>query len=169
MKRLVLILTALALALPGSAVAEGPITAEITWARGVAVAYWHVSQPPCGRETFTLATVIPSTEPAYADLTACGITFSAALDWRAFPAYMCRNYVHEFGHLVLGTSYFAATNPSDPAHSPDPTNIMYGGGEPGDGPLASGQQEEEQELSVGCIAPIVHHPKHHHAPKHHRR
>ena len=31
---------------------------------------------------------------------------------------------HEWGHEVLGPDYFAASNPSDPGHSPDPDSVM---------------------------------------------
>jgi hypothetical protein len=44
--------------------------------------------------------------------------------WRDFME-VCRAMTHEWGHLVLGENYFAATNPAEPWHSPEPDNIMY--------------------------------------------
>jgi hypothetical protein len=42
----------------------------------------------------------------------------------AWDAY-CETVVHEIGHDMLGPAYFASVNPADPAHSPDPKNVMY--------------------------------------------
>lgn len=37
----------------------------------------------------------------------------------------CQTIVHENGHLILPVSYFAASDPTNPDHSTDPTNVMY--------------------------------------------
>lgn len=39
--------------------------------------------------------------------------------------FFCETVLHEIGHLVLGELFFAATNPDDPAHSPDPFSPMF--------------------------------------------
>jgi hypothetical protein len=151
------------LSVPTAAEAESlaPTTAELVYARAAAATYWHVTHPPCGIEQAVFGAVRSSDfNAAEADMETCTIMFSDAHDWRDYPEITCSTYVHEFGHLALGLDYFAASNPTDPAHSPDPTNIMYGGGEPGDGPYASQQQVEMQEASVGCLAAERHPHKH---------
>jgi hypothetical protein len=140
------VVVALAIAglVPGAASAESlaPTPAELQWSRSVAVAYWHVSQPPCGRETVLLE-AMPEADTALAHSDQCSIGLNAASDWRDFPMILCRIYVHEFGHLVLGATYFAGSNPANPAHSPDPNNVMYG--------APTWQQQEVEAQSVGCL------------------
>lgn len=150
---LALILVALVLlALPTTALAANqyaPTAAQLEWSRSVAVAYWQTPQPPCGRESVALAP-LAATIPAevWGANPPCVITLNASYDWRDFPESVCHAYVHEFGHLVLGPDYFAAVNPSDPAHSTDPNSIMYG---------KSGGNETAQDLAVGCLPspPVV--------------
>ncbi len=121
-----------------------PTVTELANARSVAASYWHVDQPPCGRETVTELQL--DTISGEAQLDACAITFSTERDWRDFPDEVCGVYVHEFGHLVLGPAYFAASNPTDPAHSPDPLNIMYAAPDP--------QQHAAELQSAGCVSAI---------------
>lgn len=130
-----------------------PTASQLAWARSKAVAYWHVPQPPCGRES-VLNVALPNSWAGMADFAACSIALSTVNDWRDFPIELCRVYAHEFGHLVLGPTYFAATNPADPAHSPDPSNIMYA--------VPTWQQEEAEARSIGCMPPppTAHHVKH---------
>jgi hypothetical protein len=162
-KRIALV-ALLPLAFPAVAAADqyAPTAAELAQARSVAVAYWHVQQPPCGRETVLLEP-LPS-GMGRAGFDQCTITFSAAADWRDFPAGTCRIYVHEYGHLVLGPTYFFASNPADPAHSADPANIMYGS-------VPTPQQEDEQERGIGCLPPLAtgRHQSRHHRRRHHPR
>lgn len=101
-----------------------PTAADLASARAVAVAYWQVAQPPCGRESVSVEKT-PANIEGEAQYAACRIVLSAAIDWHDFPALLCKAYVHEFGHLTLGPTYFAQSNPTDPAHSPDPASIMY--------------------------------------------
>ena len=133
-------------ATPATALAQSPMaptSAQLEWARGIAVAYWRVAQPPCGREHVSVG---PVPAAAWASWSTCTITFNSSRDWRDFPREICRLYVHEFGHLVLGPAHFAAINPTDPMHSPDPSNIMFGGD-------PSAVDEERQEVAIGCITP----------------
>jgi hypothetical protein len=120
-----------------------PTAAELAAARATAVAYWHVPQPPCGRERVVNAAPAVPAWLAEADFGSCAIVLSTTRDWRSWPAILCRVYVHEFGHLVLGPTYFQASNPASPAHSPDPNNIMYGQ------PVTAAQYAA-QTRSVGC-------------------
>jgi hypothetical protein len=138
-----------------------PTLSELVQARAVAVAYWHTTTAPCGPEHVAVE-VFSEQRPAHADFASCTITFDGARDWRDFPELTCVIYVHEFGHLVLGPTYFAAVNPTDPAHSPDPGNIMYSG-------LTDPDELEALEREVGCApAPVTPHPRHHHRSRSHR-
>lgn len=100
---------------------------EMAWARRVAVAYWH-GEPRCG-----IPTVSPSKGLGNllgdATYSTCAIRYSAGTSidwgWREYPPLFCELIVHEYGHLVLGPTYFAASNPTEPEHSPDPRSIMY--------------------------------------------
>lgn len=165
-KRTALVLAVLAsLALPASSTAAEdlrPTVAELQWSRSVAVAYWHVQQPPCGRE-IVLTGSPPNEDVGLADWSACSIIFSEARDWRDYPEKTCEVYVHEFGHLVLGPTYFAAVNPADPAHSPDASNIMYGNGNP-----RTTRQEDAVMRSVGCLPPATAHHRRHAKRRRHR-
>lgn len=136
------------LAIPATAASDTPTSTEFAWAHRVAVAYWHVPAPPCGTPTLAFEPHL-SHYTALATYSRCTITFyvGPVQDWRDTPAAVCHIYVHEFGHLVLGPTYFASTNPADPAHSADPTNIMYG---KADQTLA---QYDAASRSVGCVSP----------------
>lgn len=118
-------------------------TATIQAGRAAA-AYWH-AEPPCpdGLRVATYDGTYPPTagavagEPGSAVAASgdCTIWLNRAWWWPPFDGTdstgltwaveYCRTIVHEWGHLVLGYSYFADVNPSDPAHSPDPQSIMY--------------------------------------------
>ena len=120
---------------------NAPTLQELAWARSIAVAYWNVSQPPCGREMIVQAPLnVPSA--GQANFLTCSITFSTLNDWRDFPVELCSVYVHEFGHLVLGPTYFAGSNPTDPAHSPDPASIMYAN--------PTTEQAQAASRAIGC-------------------
>jgi hypothetical protein len=125
--------------------ASVPTAAQLSWARSKAVAYWH-AQPPCGRERVLLIP-LPLTTSGQADPGTCSIEINTHLNLRGYPLELCAIYVHEYGHLILGYNYFAASNPSDPAHSSDPDNIMYGAGD--ETPL----QQERQDIGAGCLKP----------------
>jgi hypothetical protein len=118
-----------------------PTARQLAWARAKAGTYWHVPQPPCGRERVSLGSVPGKAAMAY--WSSCSIVFDAQRDWRDFPTLLCHAYVHEYGHLVLGPNYFATSNPGDPMHSTNPRDIMYGG-------TPTWQQQAAQDRAVGC-------------------
>jgi hypothetical protein len=155
--RIAILAVALGLTIPSVAQATLPTTAQLVWAHGVALAYWH-SEPPCGVPVTTVAPLVERS--GQAEPATCQITLNAAEEWES-QASVCAAYVHEFGHLLLGLTYFAAVNPADPMHSPDPANIMYGG------QRTSVPEWEAVERSVGCAA-TAHH-KHRHHRRHHKR
>jgi hypothetical protein len=128
-----------------TAQASIPTSAQLAWARSKAVAYWHVAQPPCGRERVLSLPLALATDGQTSPET-CIIELNSHLNLRGFPVELCAIYVHEYGHLVLSPDFFAASDPSDPAHSSDPNNIMYGG-------VGTPQQEEHQDITSGCLKP----------------
>jgi hypothetical protein len=92
--------------------------------------YWWSQVPPCGAPQWTVAEV-PDTEAGDANPASCLVRISRT-DWDAqmsgnpfVASGLCRTFVHEYGHLVLGPSYFASSNPTDPGHSPDPHSVMF--------------------------------------------
>lgn len=107
-----------------------PYTATQTVNAAVADAhaYWG-TDPGCG---ILKVEVIPTGygEQGEAGDATCTIMLSQTWltftdpTWRDFME-VCRAMTHEWGHLVLGENYFAATNPAEPWHSPEPDNIMY--------------------------------------------
>jgi hypothetical protein len=129
------------------AVAQVPLAPnamQIRASQDVAMAYWH-TLVPCG----SVAVIIGATpvgDDATAQASTCRITLSDAVDWRDFPLALCRVYVHEMGHLILGPDYFATSDPSDPGHSVDPSNIMF------HSPTLA--QEERLQRVVGCTATL---------------
>lgn len=125
MRRLLLITTAALLAAVPAAAAEGnepPTTNELAMARGVALSYWH-GPPSCGMPSIAVEP-LKQGRLGQATYRQCAVQLSASYDWSALPILLCEVIVHETGHLVLGPTYFAAVNPSEPEHSPDATNIM---------------------------------------------
>ena len=108
----------------------GPTPRQVAADLRVAARYWH-TVPRCGWPTVTYGTVAGRAQDgsrgaADADSSSCAITYSAAaFDWVDFPSTTCQTMVHEYGHLVLGPLFFRASNPTNPAHSPDPASIMY--------------------------------------------
>lgn len=124
-KRSALLIAALiALIVPSAASGENlaPTLSELAHAEHVARSYWH-GNPSCGTPSVAEG-VIPAAEEAQASYDICRVELNAANDWRDFPALVCKTVVHEWGHLVLGPTYFAAVNPTNPAHSPDMRSIM---------------------------------------------
>ena len=123
--------------------------AEQTTAVRIARDYWrtnapaglaHDGLPSCGVPRITWARFAAGdSNAAESHLDgSCRIVFNLA-DWywplasrRAnvvsgsdtWPSF-CTAMAHEWGHLILGPTYFAAGNPSDPGHSADPRNLMY--------------------------------------------
>lgn len=107
-----------------------PTSTELAGGMRAAESYWR-TLPSCGMPTVSVGAVT-GTAPenggagmAQADESTCTIVLAASDDWYDFPSLACTTIVHEYGHLVLGPTYFQATNPADPAHSPDPSSIMY--------------------------------------------
>lgn len=122
--------------------AEPPSSAELAWGRQVANHYWG-RLPTCGEPKIVLVSLGPS-RAAEARNGECTIAFNTDEAWN--PWTTCLAFVHEDGHLILGEA-FAAVNPSDPWHSPDSTNVMYGGTR---NDLA---REEAVIRNVGCVHP----------------
>jgi hypothetical protein len=93
-----------------------PTPAQDRHARAIALAYWG-GPPSCGEPSVTLVALNPAYagQAVYAE---CRIEIQSRWDWAADPVGYCNVIVHENGHLVLGSEYFAATNPADPAHAP---------------------------------------------------
>lgn len=109
----------------GSAQADAAITfPELSVAVHGAQSYWH-GDPPCGFPYISF-TSLPSNEGGEAFYDSC--TIFIALPANSWTGYdLCIIMTHEWGHLVLGPNYFAAVNPSDPAHSPSTNSIMNAG------------------------------------------
>lgn len=110
-----------------------PTAAEQQQALEIAATYWKHAPTwnGCGPVGQTFSANLPTTWEATVDYTSCNIVYADwAMTYGNGPSWetFCATTVHEYGHLVLGPTYFAATNPSNPAHSPDPNNIMYSGG-----------------------------------------
>jgi|SRR5215472_6556304 len=157
MKRLLILAAVFATAAaPAGAEDLSPTAGELAWARQRAVAYWH-AEPPCGRESVTVEPA-PEVLAGAAFYLQCRINLNGQDDWVHYPEQLCLTYVHEFGHLVLGPTYFANINPSDPAHSPDRDNIMQGA------PIVDLAQQQRLVEATGCT-PTPPTPRHRH---HHR-
>lgn len=115
---------------PPIPVALEPVAARV---EQVARTYWR-GNPPCGPPVVRVL-LEPADVGAEADFGACRITFNAYYVDRGGGGFWaspwtCAAMVHEWGHLTLGPTYFAASNPGDPSHSPDPRSIMTGGALP---------------------------------------
>jgi hypothetical protein len=110
------------LAFPATAAAEGEATpSQLHEAEMVAANYW--GQPACGWPIVVYHQLGPGVFGVAVGFD-CAIAL-ARYDWIDNPETLCETMAHEWGHLVLGPKYFAAVNPGDPEHSPDPNNIMY--------------------------------------------
>lgn len=114
-------------AAPGAHAGTRPTDAQLLTATRTARAYWH-GNPPCGAPGLTEGAALPLGELGAADFAECRIMLGALPYWREAPALLCTVIVHEWGHLVLGPKFFAAVNPTDPAHDPNPDSIMHDGG-----------------------------------------
>lgn len=101
-----------------------PAPADLVWAEGVARTYWH-AVPACGQPAIVFGPT-PTGDSGVANYASCSIVISTAYGYAEVGGrtLLCETLVHEYGHLVLGPNYFAAVNPADPAHSPDPHSIM---------------------------------------------
>lgn len=93
-----------------------------------AEAFWQ-TLPACGHPHLSLTTVTDG-DDGMAIYQTCTTEIqrsswpderAAAVDW----AELCRVETHEIGHLTLGPTYYAASNPTNPAHSPNETNVMF--------------------------------------------
>ncbi len=126
MKRLLVICCLLICAAPAHAM---PSAQQVTSAGEDAHTYWRTGEPRCGTPTFQRAQqTLPEDAAGAAYEDTCLIEYSRNIDWRLYPVEFCQVIVHEWGHLMLGATYFAATNPLDSAHSADPHNIMFPSG-----------------------------------------
>jgi hypothetical protein len=123
--------------------------AEQATAMRIARDYWRANAPaglardglpPCGtpRISWDRSPAADSyAAEAYVD-GSCRIVFNSAFWYWPLPTRQantlvggdtwpsfCTAMAHEWGHLILGPTYFAAVNPTDPGHSPDPHSLMY--------------------------------------------
>lgn len=122
-------LCTLALAAPAQArLASTP--ERIAAFQSVALRYWFPSTPQCGTPQWGL-----NSEDEWQDgesyFTDCRYYISQR-PWQwmyddpiNYAEDACDTVVHEIGHLVLGPTYFADVNPTDPSHSPDYHSIMH--------------------------------------------
>lgn len=120
-----IIISALALLAPASSFGATPLQTAMQRAE----AFWK-GPPSCGYPTVRLGEALGDGILGGTYYTSCLIELPAR-DWtteRQIAAKwpeLCRVLTHEYGHLELGPSYFAAVNPADPAHSPSERNIMF--------------------------------------------
>lgn len=117
-----------ALAFAATASAFVPPRAVRGLATQAAQSYWGT--PPCGVPSVQLVTLPPGIGGS-ALIASCVIQISSG-GYFAGQGYggwydYCLIELHEWGHLVLGDVYFAASNPLDPAHSPNPHSLMSAG------------------------------------------
>lgn len=107
-----------------------PITQYEHKALAAARVYWRTSPEgahtlPCAAPAFRVEHEAIEGAAAWV-LEGCTVYLSA--QWVSErPAYpeLCQAIVHELGHLILGPTYFEATDPSNPSHSANPRNVMY--------------------------------------------
>ena len=107
-----------------------PITRDAALLRSVGAArqFWAGWTPRCGQPSILVAR-LDRPISGQAEFDPCRIDLQAALVANAakYPGgfyNLCQTLAHEWGHEVLGPDYFAASNPSDPGHSPDPDSVM---------------------------------------------
>jgi hypothetical protein len=122
-------LTALALGVGSSDAHLATAGERLAAFQGAAQRYWWSQTPPCGQPQITI-TALPADRWGDADAATCIIRLNQQTwDWQmqgdpTGATALCVTMVHEHGHLILGPDYFAQSNPDDPAHSPDPNNVM---------------------------------------------
>lgn len=133
----------------GYFVARPATRAEQATAVRIARDYWRVNTPPalardgmplCGSPKLSWARfAVTDSDAAEAHIDgSCRIVFNLGAWLWPLPVHrpgvvvggdtwpsFCTAVAHEWGHLILGPTYFAAANPTDPGHSPDPRNLMY--------------------------------------------
>ncbi len=93
-----------------------PTPSEQAQATDIVHRYWG-GHPSCGEPSIT---IVPM-EAKYGGLAypyECRTELSSAVDWAGNPIGYCEIMIHEYGHHILGLTYFALTNPADPAHAP---------------------------------------------------
>lgn len=123
-RKYLLVVLAGLLASAGTAQANVP---SATWQRDAleaAESYWHYA-PPWDSTCQMTVSYVPLGDPTEAGETDdyCNVVINSSTDW-LYPDALCLDVTHEVGHVVLGPDAFPG-NPSDPAHSTDPSNIMY--------------------------------------------
>lgn len=134
-RRILITVTLLGLGYAPQASARSPLSD----AYAAAAQYWQHSPEgnytlPCnGTFTIKREAIPPAGEPNAIGWTKppeCTIYLlgtrwtNETTDAELFPEF-CQLITHEIGHLILGLTYFAPINPSEPDHSPDPNNVMY--------------------------------------------
>lgn len=162
MRALLAILALLVWGAPAAGAAP-PAPEQLAWDHEVAVHYWGQSLP-AGYEHIEFADLgLVYGGDANPPWNTIRINNNPALDYLSVIDE-CHVYVHEFGHLLLGFTYFALVNPDDPAHSPDPMNVMYGR-------APTRETWDAQSVAMGCAsAPAAHVvAARHHPRRHHRR
>lgn len=102
-------------------------TDALAQAEQAAISYWGM--PSCGSPQIVTGD-LAEFEEGMSFPSDCRIILAPAVVRQAGDGprqyfELCRVLAHEWGHNVLGEDYFAASNPDDPAHSPDMGNLMY--------------------------------------------
>ncbi len=115
---------------PVHAHARLPITRDAAVLRSVLAAaqFWAGWTPKCGQPAIVVTNLnrpisgLAEFDPCRIDLQAAGV--ANAVRYPGGFYNLCQTVAHEWGHEVLGPTYFAASNPYDPGHSPDPDSVM---------------------------------------------
>lgn len=129
--------------------ARAATRSEQTTAVRIARDYWRLNAPAglardglplCGTPRISwarFAAADSNAAEAYPD-GSCRIAFNLRAWWwplpvrqpgvvagsDAWPSF-CTAMAHEWGHLIVGPTYYEALNPADPGHSSDPRSLMY--------------------------------------------
>ena len=115
---------------PVHAHARLPITRDAALLQSVLAArqFWAGWTPRCGQPAIVAIKLdrpisgLAEFDPCRIDLQAVGVSNAARYPGGFYN--LCQTVAHEWGHEVLGPTYFAASNPSDPGHSADPDSVM---------------------------------------------
>jgi hypothetical protein len=107
-----------------------PITRGAALAQSILAArqFWSGWTPKCGAPEIAVVKLDRAIS-GLAEFDTCRIDLQAALVASAPRSpggfyNLCQTVAHEWGHEVLGPTYFAATNPSDSGHSSNPDSVM---------------------------------------------
>jgi hypothetical protein len=121
------------------ALAEAQARTPISDSLAAASTYWAHSPEgsfalPCNGTPSVVFTSVPADTPSdavgWTSHGTCTIYLRAdywktSHDGMSDYLGLCTTITHELGHLILQPNYFAASDPSNPDHSSDETNVMY--------------------------------------------